>query len=892
MRPFDWPSTLDDDWAKGYIPLTAGQDKEQQIKAYLEKQIAMLLGKKFNQATHELDWDLIRQEWSATGYSWGEAVPDNAMAWFLMDLDNYGQDFILPKTPSAPKPKPQPPTPQPTTSPPPHTVQAMAQVAAAVIAPVIDNFQYATATEALEAALLRSHDLGAKLSFNKLGDKFDMGFDYTLVHDRGRNWARYRSLELVEGITATTRDRMRKKMQEWVDSGLPLRDLQRIFSDIIGDPKRAELIAATEVTRAFAQGANTAYKESKVVSGQQWQTARDEMVCPICGPLNQTIVGLDGAFFDVLPKELQAKVKEPFTLPPAHPRCRCWLAPIVLEIEAPQEKPKEAEKPKEPKAPKQPVAPVPTMGKLDDGFPDDLKRLEYVRGLGGSTGAELVRDPMDGALYVRKRGNSQAHLMEEVYADRAYKALGINVPDLHLYDDPSGKVKLSRFIDGAKPLAELKLDDPKLYAKALEGLRKDFAADALLGNWDVIGMSSDNVLVDKKGVPWRIDNGGCLRYRAQGELKKMGYTGYPTELWTMRREADLLRQYKLHPDWFGNRQPAFYAGNRDAFGGMAWDDIVGQMKSLSSTKSQKALLDVLPPEVHESVKSRLAQFKNLVTVHGDFKADAWKSDYVDDFSRDLVGLRLEGLNKRLPAAMTMGRGTATTMYDDKGVKWDKLRTEAHNKGDTLLVHYAPYIQAGGGDMYAWSEWASSQAGSSWSSNAQAMKWYYTGLRDTDRSKYHWQYGLSDAENAWKSFAGQYGEDAIRTTFSAMHAMNYEFMTTTKLPNVNAKKRTVTLMRTESMSRVLRKYNLTKIGDKGEYLRGAVESTSLVRPFYYQGDTLVEMADVPIHRVLGSWLFERYPGYFGGTFAGDHENELVALLEGTQAEVIKDKWRKY
>jgi len=67
-------------------------------------------------------------------------------------------------------------------------------------------------------------------------------------------------------------------------------------------------------------------------------------------------------------------------------------------------------------------------------------------------------------------------------------------------------------------------------------LKENFVADAILGNWDVVGLSKDNVMLGKDGKTYRIDNGGSLRYRAQGGLKKdWGVT--PTEIFTMRTSA-------------------------------------------------------------------------------------------------------------------------------------------------------------------------------------------------------------------------------------------------------------------------------------------------------------------------------------------------------------------
>jgi len=55
-------------------------------------------------------------------------------------------------------------------------------------------------------------------------------------------------------------------------------------------------------------------------------------------------------------------------------------------------------------------------------------------------------------------------------------------------------------------------------------LGKDFGVDALLGNWDVLGLDWDNVLITQNYTPeyFRVDVGGSLNKRAQGEDKEFG----------------------------------------------------------------------------------------------------------------------------------------------------------------------------------------------------------------------------------------------------------------------------------------------------------------------------------------------------------------------------------
>mgnify|MGYP006916302961 CR=1 FL=1 len=51
----------------------------------------------------------------------------------------------------------------------------------------------------------------------------------------------------------------------------------------------------------------------------------------------------------------------------------------------------------------------------------------------------------------------------------------------------------------------------------------NFIADILLANWDVY--MNDNCLIDAGGNVIRVDNCGCLAFRANGELKSPPFDG-------------------------------------------------------------------------------------------------------------------------------------------------------------------------------------------------------------------------------------------------------------------------------------------------------------------------------------------------------------------------------
>jgi len=113
-------------------------------------------------------------------------------------------------------------------------------------------------------------------------------------------------------MTQTTRDSLREALVMWQEAGLGKRGLPDLIDAIqpLFSSDRARRIAVTETTRLFAEGNKLAAQMDDAVGGLQWQTAGDERVCAICGPLNNQIFPKDG-------------VPEC----PAHVMCRCRIIP-------------------------------------------------------------------------------------------------------------------------------------------------------------------------------------------------------------------------------------------------------------------------------------------------------------------------------------------------------------------------------------------------------------------------------------------------------------------------------------------------------------------------------------------------------------------------------------
>jgi len=139
--------------------------------------------------------------------------------------------------------------------------------------------------------------------------EFDLANDLiqTLLTDLVQN---------VRGITETTRDQIQGLLGKQAEEGWSIEQLADAIrqTGATSSVSRSELIARTETATAYSRGSILAYQESGVVTGMEWLTA--DSPCPICDPLNGMVVALDKTF-DGIP------------YPPAHPGCRCAIAPVV-----------------------------------------------------------------------------------------------------------------------------------------------------------------------------------------------------------------------------------------------------------------------------------------------------------------------------------------------------------------------------------------------------------------------------------------------------------------------------------------------------------------------------------------------------------------------------------
>ena len=148
--------------------------------------------------------------------------------------------------------------------------------------------------------------------------------------------------------------------------------------------------------------------------------------------------------------------------------------------------------------------------------------------LAGSTAPKLYSSG-SGKQLVVKGGGAKGQNFAEHAAQEIYRVMS-----------PGNALK-SRLVDGKLVNEFVKggttLNNISAYAKdrISRFLRGNSAVDMLLANWDVKGLTNDNIMVGANGSIVKIDAGGTFNFRAQGGKKD--YTALPRELFTLRAKG-------------------------------------------------------------------------------------------------------------------------------------------------------------------------------------------------------------------------------------------------------------------------------------------------------------------------------------------------------------------
>lgn len=150
-------------------------------------------------------------------------------------------------------------------------------------------------------------------SIASTGRYVPVAWDEVVIAREAADWAGRYTYELVHGITGNTERLLRDQVGRFVQTpGMTIGQLRDSLTPAFGET-RAQAIAVTETTRAYAQGESVVQQYLRGAGLEMvryWSTSADERVCELCGPL------------DGKPEDEWGDAGDG---PPRHPSCRCWL---------------------------------------------------------------------------------------------------------------------------------------------------------------------------------------------------------------------------------------------------------------------------------------------------------------------------------------------------------------------------------------------------------------------------------------------------------------------------------------------------------------------------------------------------------------------------------------
>ncbi len=213
-------------------------------------------------------------------------------------------------------------------------------------------------------------------------------------------------------------------------------------------------------------------------------------------------------------------------------------------------------------------------------------------------------------------------------------AAGIKVPEQRTVVSKGGRrFKLADFAEGEqladwwRAKGRTEAEREAMRAK----LRAGLDVDAMLGNWDVIGMGGDNILVDKDGEPWRIDNGGALGFRAQGARKADAdwKDGWPNELFTIAGSAN----------------------NAPYVGGTSSLSLIRQ----AAARDWEKVVAALPDQAdRDALTRRVAEMRQLAARADDFARGGYEDAFAERVVEHSFNLSKEGFREEVPKTIKHG----------------------------------------------------------------------------------------------------------------------------------------------------------------------------------------------------------------------------------------------
>ena len=221
----------------------------------------------------------------------------------------------------------------------------------------------------------------------------------------------------------------------------------------------------------------------------------------------------------------------------------------------------------------------------------DFNNLRKIGSQAGSNAGGLYQDTASRMKYYLKWAKDATNnvgevaipasgvLDNEMLANALYKEAGVLVPDLTKIYTDNGPAIASRILEATPDLNSF--SEQFASAPFLEKVRENFAIDAWLGNYDVIGWDTPNLLNTPLG-PARIDAGGSLFLSGRGKLKQLSSTA-ADEFFDRVLELTTLISGKTSE----GKSHGSYANAAKVFGSMTKEQIQASAQKLKAITPER-----------------------------------------------------------------------------------------------------------------------------------------------------------------------------------------------------------------------------------------------------------------------------------------------------------------
>ena len=189
----------------------------------------------------------------------------------------------------------------------------------------------------LAPALTNAGKSGLTVALQEIGiDKTPQGSEQILAQA-----IQQRTILSAADIPKTTLEKVRMQLAHGIAEGFGTDKIARNIAGMmdVDSPRRARMIAHTEVMNAYNAAAQAGYKSIGVTT-KEWMVTEDDVLCDYCMSMDGKTVGIDGVFVSggdevaVTVGEVEARlgITRDIGYPPLHPYCRCDIIPGTEEF--------------------------------------------------------------------------------------------------------------------------------------------------------------------------------------------------------------------------------------------------------------------------------------------------------------------------------------------------------------------------------------------------------------------------------------------------------------------------------------------------------------------------------------------------------------------------------